>query len=163
MNQNLKNHIVFLSSEILSYGSYFRVIVNSRSVVFFLEKKRYRVSTFNEVFHVVFTSSGVNGPRCFINGKHTSWNDNRSAADIPERKNRLFIGAPVNIDFHLSELSLWSSEITPEQVLEEFQGNHFTFLLFCNHSLPANLLFFHDSLLQSVSINLSLEKYATVS
>ena len=107
-------------AEILSYGSYLRVSVHSRSVVFFLEKKGYHVLTLNEVFHVLFTSSGVNGPRCFINGKHTKWYNYSSVVDLPVTANELSIVTPVNIDFHLSELSLWSSEITPEQVLEEF-------------------------------------------
>jgi hypothetical protein len=33
------------------------------------------------------------------------------------------MAAPANRGFHLTQLFFWSSEMTPQQVLEEFQGN----------------------------------------
>ena len=42
--------------------------------------------------------------------------------DFPPRERKLFVTNPVNKYFSISELFLWSSEMTPEQVVNVYQG-----------------------------------------
>ena len=81
----------------------------------------YNLSTLEQVFHVVFTLSDTNVTRCYINGKHVNCASN-PVTDFPPRERKLFVTNPVNKYFSISELFLWSSEMTPEQVVNVYQG-----------------------------------------
>jgi hypothetical protein len=94
----------------------------------------YNLSTLEQVFHVVFTLSCTNVSRCYLNGKHVNCASN-PATDFPPRERKLFVTNPVNKYFSISELFLWSSEMTPEQVLDIYQGILCMFWLFCYMSL----------------------------
>lgn len=76
------------------------------------------VHTSDKVFHIVFTYSFMNGSRCYVNGKlEVISSASRDTWKSPGA-NALY----VNTNYNLSELFLWSSEMTAEQVMEEYEG-----------------------------------------
>ena len=109
----------------LSYGSDFSVWFDSIFLAFRVGDKSYSVSTSEHVFHVVFTLSTVNGSRCYINGKH--WTSDPFS--VPPSPGERGLSIAIREDFKLTELFLWSSEMTPEQVLEEYEGRNFMFFI----------------------------------
>ena len=115
----------------LSYGSDFSVWFDSIFLAFRVGDKSYSVSTSEQVFHVVFTLSTVNGPRCYINGTHMSWKSNFSSGPPSPRERKLSIA--IREDYKITELFLWSSEMTPKQVLEEYEGRNFMFFIYLSH------------------------------
>ena len=81
------------------------------------------------VFHVVFTTSGMNTSHCYINGKDVNCIPIFARSNFIKKETNFIVAKPVSENNNLTELFLWSSEMTPKQVIEEYQGNfRFSFL-----------------------------------
>ncbi len=60
-----------------------------------------------------------------------SWKSNSSSGPPSPRERKLSIA--IREDYKITELFLWSSEMTPKQVLEEYEGRNFMFFIYLSH------------------------------
>lgn len=123
MSREIK--VIFLSGfffpEILSYGLDFRIRLTTAQLYFRVGNTRYTLSTSENVFHVVFTLSALNESHCYLNG--TNVDCPCSTHIISNSKERvLVVWSAENRNYTISDLFLWPSEMSPEQVLAEYQG-----------------------------------------
>ena len=122
MSREIK--VIFLSGffpEILSYGLDFRIWLTTAQLYFRVGNTRYTLSTSEKVFHIVFTLSAFNKSHCYLNGTNV---DCPSYSRIKSgSKERVFVvRSAENRNYTISDLFLWPSEMSHEQVLAEYQG-----------------------------------------
>ena len=89
-------------------------------------KSSFKTATYPFGFrHFVFTWSAEE-VKCFMNGsliENTATNQYfQNVRQCGDCNNTLYVEGHEGIKFSLNELTLWGSEITAEQVLEELQG-----------------------------------------
>ena len=96
-------------------------------------KPSFKTATYPFGFrHFVFTWSAKEA-KCYTNGSLIEDTvTNQYFQNVPQCgdcKNMLYVEGHEGIKFSLNELTLWGSEITAEQVLEELQGNLYSWSL----------------------------------
>ena len=107
--------------EILSYGLDFRIWLTTARLYFRVGNTGYTLLASEKVFHIVFTLSAFNKSHCYLNGINVDC-PSYSRILSKSKERILVVGSAENRNYTISDLFLWPSEMSPEQVLAEYQG-----------------------------------------